>query len=197
MTTTKTRTALYGGSFNPIHLGHLAIARQALKQGLADEVWLMVSPQNPLKAQRELLGDTLRLQMARRATEGISHLQVCDYEFGLPRPSYTYNTLLSLDRDYPDREFLLLIGGDNWAHFSRWYRAADIIASHRIIVYPRRSSDIDASQLPPTVSLLSTPLIDISSTMVRQTIAAGGDISHMVPPQIVQMANEFYSSNHQ
>lgn len=193
MTTTRIRTGLYGGSFNPIHLGHLAIARQALSQGLVDEVWLMVSPQNPLKAQSTLLDDQLRLQMAQKATEDIDRVQASDYEFGLPRPSYTYNTLQSLGRDYPEREFVLLIGGDNWAHFSRWYRATDIIASHQIIVYPRRDASIDASQLPHNVSLLATPLIDISSTMVRQTIADGGDISRMVPPQIVEMATKCYS----
>ena len=130
--TNKIRTGIYGGSFNPIHNGHIAIARAMLDCDAVDEVWLMVSPQNPLKQSADLLDEQLRLDMTRRATADIPCVTACDYEFHMPRPSYMWHTLQSLSRDYPDREFTLLIGADNWQVFDRWYHADDIIAHYPI-----------------------------------------------------------------
>ena len=105
------KVGLFGGSFNPIHIGHIALAKAALKECELDEVWLMVSPQNPLKQQEDLLPDRLRYEMAQRALEGIEGVKASDYEFRLPKPSYTWNTLQHLVEDYLDCEFVLLIGG--------------------------------------------------------------------------------------
>ena len=121
------KTGIFGGSFNPIHNGHITLARYIREAAELDEVWLMVSPQNPLKQQAGLLADELRLRIALQAVEDEPHITVSDYEFHLPRPSYTWNTLQSLRRDFPDRQFVLMIGGDNWQHFSRWYHADDIL----------------------------------------------------------------------
>ena len=107
------KTGIFGGSFNPIHNGHLSLALQLKQRAGLDAVWLMVSPQNPLKQSSDLLDDDLRLHMARLAVEGVEGITVSDYEMHLPRPSYTWNTLEALSKDYPERQFVLMIGGDN------------------------------------------------------------------------------------
>lgn len=186
------KTGIFGGSFNPIHNGHIQLARQLREAAGLDEVWLMVSPQNPLKEQAGLLDDDLRLQMARQALADEPFIEVSDYEFHLPRPSYTWNTLQTLKTDFPDREFVLLIGGDNWERFSRWYRADDIVSNYQIIVYPRRGSDIDLTSLPPTVSVVEAELLDISSTEIRRRVRRGQSITGMVPDGIVQAVEKLY-----
>lgn len=190
----KIRTGLYGGSFNPIHNGHIAIARQMIEKAGLDEVWFMVSPQNPLKERDTLLDDAKRLEMARKALEGQPRLKACDYEFALPRPSYTWHTLQTLWRDYPDREFILMIGADNWAHFGRWYHADDIMRTCNILIYPRRGYDVDTLSLPARAQLVDTGLYDVSSTEIRQLIKEGRDISRLVPADIVDMAEKYYGT---
>lgn len=189
--TNKIRTGIYGGSFNPIHNGHIAIARAMLDCGAVDEVWLMVSPQNPLKQSADLLDEQLRLDMTRRATADIPCVTACDYEFHMPRPSYMWHTLQSLSRDYPDRVFTLLIGADNWQVFDRWYHADDIIAHYPIRIYPRRGYDIEASTLPHNVKLVDTGLYDVSSTMVRERIRRGEDVNQLIPASIIEMAKVY------
>lgn len=188
----RIRTGIYGGSFNPIHNGHLAIARQIRQAAALDEVWLMVSPQNPLKHVSELLPDEKRLDMTRRAVEGEPGLVACDFEFHLPRPSYTWHTLSALSRDFPNREFVLLIGADNWAVFNRWYRGEDIVSNYEVVIYPRQDSPIDAKTLPKNVRLVDTPLLNVSSTQVRQLVREGKDISSLVPEAIREMAGKYY-----
>lgn len=188
----KIRTGIYGGSFNPIHNGHIAIAQKMTELAGLDEVWLMVSPQNPLKQSADLIDEQLRLDMTRRALVPYPKLKACDYEFGLPRPSYMWHTLQALSRDYPEREFTLLIGADNWAVFDRWYHSADIIAHYPIAIYPRTGWPVDAATLPPTVRLVDTGLHDISSTMVRQLIRSGKSPAGLIPDAITAMAEEYY-----
>ncbi len=175
------RTGIFGGSFNPIHNGHISLARQLREKAGLDEVWLMVSPQNPLKAQADLLDDQIRMEMARLAVEGETGIIASDYEIHLPKPSYTWNTLEALKRDYPNREFVLMIGGDNWQLFDKWYRADDIRNQYQIIVYPRRGckGGIDGLEL-----------IDISSTEIRDCIQAGKTIDHLVPKAVAEYIKE-------
>ena len=152
----------------------------------------MVSPQNPLKHSADLLDEQLRFDMTRIALEPYPQLKACDYEFHLPRPSYMWHTLQSLTRDYPEREFTLLIGADNWAVFDRWYHADDIIAHYPIAIYPRTGYPIDTARLPETVKVFDTGLYDISSTLVRQYISEGKDITSLIPNGITAMAQEYY-----
>ena len=190
----KIRTGIYGGSFNPIHNGHIAIAESMAELASLDEVWLVVSPQNPLKQSTDLLDDRLRLGMTRRALAPYPRLKACDYEFGLPRPSYMWHTLQAMSRDFPDRDFTLLIGADNWAVFDRWYHADDIIAHYPIAIYPRTGSPIDTASLPEGVRLYATGLHDISSTEVRERIRRGEDVSGMIPGSIVALAEKYYKT---
>ena len=176
------RLGIFGGSFNPIHTGHIALAQAVLKQCGLDEVWLMVSPQNPLKQQADLLDDGLRLEMAQKALEGVEGVKACDYEFHLPKPSYTWNTLQHLSKDYPDCRFYLLIGGDNWAHFERWRHWKDILRQYDVIVYPR-------DQYQGTVDV---PLLPVSSTEIRQRVRAGESIKGLVPDQIISDVEKNY-----
>lgn len=178
------RIGLFGGSFNPIHYGHIRLARQLLALAALDEVWFVVSPQNPLKQQTDLLDDDLRLQMVEMALQREKGLRASDIEFRLPRPSYTWNTLQTLRQEHPGDEFTLLIGGDNWERFPLWYRADDIVRDYNIVVYPRTGSDIDERRLPPTVRIVRTRRINISSTMVRQRIALGQTLSRLVPKAV-------------
>ena len=188
----KIKTGIYGGSFNPIHNGHIAIAKRMLEEAGLDEIWLIVSPQNPLKTAGSLLDDQLRLDMTQRALAPYPQLTASDYEFRLPRPSYMWHTLQHLSADYPDREFTLLIGADNWAVFDRWYHASDIIAHYPIAIYPRTGSSIDTDTLPSTVRMYDTGLYDISSTEVREKVARGEDVSQLVPKEILKDVNLHY-----
>lgn len=174
---------LYGGSFNPIHNGHIGLARHILDQKLVDEIWFMVSPQNPLKENHTLLDNSTRYNIVRRALEGEPLMTASDYEHRLPRPSYTWNTLHRLAEDFPSARFTLIIGADNWACIDRWNHGADIARQYPIIIYPRQGTQIDATTLPPNITLLDTPLIDISSTQIRSRIAQGLPVTGLVPPQ--------------
>ena len=189
-----TKTGIFGGSFNPIHNGHIALARQLREMAGLDEVWLMVSPHNPLKDQNDLLDDDLRLQMARQALANEPFIEVSDYEFHLPRPSYTWNTLQALKLDFPDREFVLMIGGDNWERFRYWYRADDIVRDYPLVVYPRRGSAIDSATLPPTVRVVEAELLDVSSTDIRRRVRQGKTIEGLVPDCIIPAVTASYAN---
>lgn len=167
------KIGIYGGSFNPIHVGHTSLAKSLCVRGLVDEVWFLVSPLNPLKQdkQADILNYEDRLALARIATEKEDCLHVSDFELHLPVPSYTYTTLQKLSEAYPEHDFSLVIGADNWAHFNRWYKADEIIQNHTIIVYKRPGYDI--SSVLPNVIVADTPLFDISSTQIREMIRRG------------------------
>ncbi len=157
---------IFGGSFDPIHVGHVALARYALEHTGLDEVWLMVSPRNPLKPTATVATNEQRLTMARLATEGIPGIKVSDFEFSLPVPSYSWVTLTKLRETYPDISFQLIIGGDNWADFDRWKNSDLIRNKFGVIVYPRAGETIPFP--PPGVQILAdAPLMPVSSTEIR------------------------------
>ena len=189
------RIGIFGGSFNPIHVGHIAIARELLTLARLDEVWFLVSPLNPFKkAATDLLDDDKRLLMAQRALRGEARLKASDYEFHLPKPSYTWNTLKHLKADYPDKQFVLIIGADNWLAFDRWARPDYILSHFDIAVYARPDCPIDAASLPPRVHLYNMGLFDISSTLIRSRIREGLPVAGLVPPAIETLCMRFYST---
>ena len=168
------RIGIFGGSFNPIHTGHTRLGQWLVRKNYVDELWFMVSPLNPLKQNStELLPDGLRLQLAQLAVEGKAGLRVSDFEMHLPRPSYMVHTLAQLRQAYPQHEFLLIIGADNWLRFNQWRNSEEIMLHHRLLVYPRPGYALDTASIPQGVSLVATPLFNISSTQIRQAIANG------------------------
>jgi nicotinate-nucleotide adenylyltransferase len=183
---------IFGGSFNPIHKGHVALARQLLRRARLDEVWFLVSPQNPLKPQSSLLDDNMRLEMARLALKDEPRLVASDYEFHLPRPSYTWNTLQHLSQDYPQHRFTLLIGADNWQLFGQWRNNREIIENYPIVIYPRDGYPVDEASLPPNVRLVNTRLYNMSSTLIRQLIADGRGVRRYLHPDVIS----YIESNH-
>lgn len=191
----KKKVGIFGGSFNPIHTGHIALAKSLCQQAGLDEVWLMVSPMNPFKKEAtDLLTDKLRLEMAEQAVADEPKLKACDYEFHMPKPSYTWHTLQALSQDFPNVDFTLLIGGDNWVSFDKWFHHEDILSHNPIVVYPRKGCDI--GKVPSGVTIVETPLLNISSTEIRQRIKEGKSIHGMVPDSIEPLAMQYYSNQH-
>lgn len=191
------RIGIFGGSFNPIHLGHIALAQAAVRQQFVNEVWLMVSPQNPLKVNRTMLPEEVRLQLAKKALLGIDGVRATDFEFHLERPSYTWKTLEALDRAYPEHTFSLIIGADNWAIFDRWVKADFLRARYNIYVYPREGSVIlpDAKGHIPS-AVIDAPLYPFSSTDIRNAIADGAPdelLATMLPASIIGDCRPLYS----
>lgn len=187
------RIGIFGGSFNPVHVGHIGLARQILSLARLDEVWFLVSPLNPFKkAATDLLDDDKRLDITRQALAGEKGLVASDYEFHLPKPSYTWNTLEHLKADYPNCQFTLIIGGDNWLAFDRWARPDYILSNCDIAVYARPECAIDTASLPHNVHVYATRLYDISSTQIRNNIKRGLPITGMVPRCVENVVEELY-----
>ena len=175
---------IFGGSFNPIHIGHLALANYLCEYGEVDEVWFLVSPHNPLKERGDLWPDELRLQLVQKAIDGYGKFRASDFEFHLPRPSYMVNTLRALRESYPEHEFTLIIGSDNWEVFPCWYKHDELLAENHLIVYPRPNYHVSSDSLPQNVSLVETPLMEISSTFIRKSLDAGKEIRYFLPEKV-------------
>ncbi len=186
------RTALFFGSFNPIHVGHLIIANTMLQHEDIDEVWLVVSPQNPLKERSSLLADHHRMALVRRALDDNYRLKACDIEMHLPIPSYTVVTLATLQEKHPDHEFSLIMGSDNLETLHRWRNYEHILSHHRIFVYPRPGSEHCPLASHPSVTMVEVPMMDISSTYIRQQIAAGRDVRYLLTEPVHRYLTEMH-----
>lgn len=186
----KIRTGIFGGSFNPIHIGHLALANFICENNEVDELWFMVSPQNPFKQNMNMLDDRTRLRLVNEAIKGYSKFHASDFEFSLPKPSYTVNTLEKISQAYPNREFHLIIGADNWATFQKWKSPEQILTHHHILVYPRKGYEINSSTLPERVKAVDTPILEISSTFIRESISQGKDIRFFLHPSVYNIIEE-------
>lgn len=168
------KIGIYGGSFNPVHFGHVGLAKWVIEHTDLDELWLLVSPNNPLKPVESLAPEQERLAAVREAVKDIPHVTASDFEFALPRPSYTANTLRELQKRYPEHSFTLVIGEDNIAIFDRWKEYEYILSHFRIFVYPRRGSNGERLAIigdrKNVVFLADAPYFDISSTQIRAKV---------------------------
>lgn len=187
----RRKIGIFGGSFNPVHIAHIALADYLCRTGGLDEVWLTLSPLNPIKKNpEELADDGMRLSMLRIACAQSDKLEPCDIEMHLPKPSYTATTLHALADTYPECSFTLIIGSDNWAIFDRWRDRESIIADFGVIVYPRPGFPVNQDAMPKGVNVAATPLLDLSSTFIRDSISRGIDMSVFLPPGVYSFIKE-------
>ena len=178
------KTGIYSGSFNPIHIGHLALANWLCEYTELDELWFLVTPHNPLKEKSDLMDDQLRLKLVKRAIADYSKFKSSDFEFSLPQPTYSVYTLQALEQAYPNREFYFIMGADNWKYISRWYKYETILSNYPIFVYPRKGFEIEIPESYPHIKKVDAPLIEISSTFIRQAWKEGKDIRFFLPEAI-------------
>jgi len=179
------KTGLFFGSFNPIHFGHLGIANYIIDFTEVDELWFVVSPQNPLKDKDILAPDFHRLKMAKLAIpENESRMMVCDIELSLPKPSYTIDTLKALSAKHPERELIIILGADSLESFSRWKDYTRLISDYEIFVYPRKGCDLDNLTKLYPVRVVNAPLVDFSSSTVREKMMNGEDVSKLIPEDV-------------
>lgn len=183
------KIGIFSGSFNPIHNGHTLLAECIRIACSLDEVWLLVTPNNPLKQLSSLCDEQLRLQMVKVAIQDFPHLKASDFEFHLPRPSYTVDTLRSLSRQYPQHSFSLIIGSDNMAIFNRWREYEYILEHYQVIVYPRQGDDIKelVKQYPQMLIVNNCQLYPISSTEVRRLIANHQPTNQYLHPAVEEI----------
>lgn len=181
------RIGFFGGSYNPVHLGHVKLAEAIARSGVVDEVWLSLSPLNPFKEGRreELVADSDRLAMLRLAVKGIPGLRVTDVELSMPRPSYTIDTLSELQRRHPDYTFRIIIGSDNLEGLPRWKESELLVARYPPIVYPRPG-------YPAAQAMDGLPVYDISSTQIRESFEKGVPATHFLAPDVVDYIKEHH-----
>ncbi|MEM9991632.1 MAG: nicotinate (nicotinamide) nucleotide adenylyltransferase [Bacteroidota bacterium] len=180
------KIGLFFGSFNPIHVGHLVIANYMATQTDLSQVWLVVTPQNPLKQKKSLAKDYDRLHLVRLAIEGNDQLKASDIEFKLPKPSYTVDTLTFLQEKYPSKEFTLIMGGDNLATLHKWKNYDVLLRDYAIYVYQRPTYALGELQAHPNVHLFDAPQMSISASYIRRCLQDDKSIQYLVPEAVRQ-----------
>ncbi len=185
------KVGLYFGSFNPVHVGHMIIANSVLQSADLDQVWMVVSPQNPFKKKASLANDFDRLHLINLAIGENLRIKASNIEFGLPRPSYTIDTLVYLREKYPGHQFALIMGGDNLSSLPRWKNYQAILDEYPIYVYDRQGADLPEHLDHHHIEVLpDLPLLNISSTYVRKAIAAGKSVQYLVPDAVFTYLEE-------
>jgi nicotinate-nucleotide adenylyltransferase len=187
------KIGLLFGSFNPIHTGHLIIANHIASYHV-DKIWFIVSPQNPFKRSAELLNAECRFALAKLAIENDNRFEALDIEFHLPTPSYTIDTLQTITAKYPEHKFYLIMGSDNFLNISKWKASTEIVNNYNLLVYQRTGFTVDEECLAHNITLLNAPLLDISSTTIRNLIAQNKSIRYLVPEKVYKeiQANGYY-----
>lgn len=180
------KIGLYFGTFNPIHIGHLIIANHFAEYSSLDQIWMVVTPHNPLKKKQTLLDDYQRLQLVFLATEDYPKIKPSDIEFKLSQPNYTVNTLAHLQEKYPQYEFSLIMGEDNLKSLQKWKNHEVILKNHEVYVYPRISSELDNSiyKNNPKVHSIDAPIVEISSTFIRENIKKNKNVRPLLPEKV-------------
>ena len=186
------KIGLFFGSFNPIHIGHLAIASWFVEFTDTDKVWYVVSPQNPFKEKKSLLADHHRLAMVRIAVEDDARFQVSDIEFKMPKPSYTIDTLTYLEEKYPDKKFVLITGSDQLPTFDKWKNPDRLLELYQMYVYVRPGYPGSKYDNHPHVKIFNTPLLEISSTFIRQSVKEKKDVRYLLPPKVWEYMREMH-----
>ena len=186
------KIGLYFGTFNPIHIGHMIIANHMVEYTDLDEVWFVVTPHNPFKKKSSLLNDHHRYQMVLEATEDYPKLKPTNIEFGLPQPNYTINTLTYLYEKFPKNEFNLIMGEDNLQSFHKWKNYETILKNHNIYVYPRvfKNKAQSSFQNHPKVHFIDAPIVEISSTFIRESIKQQKNIRALIPYKVWKYLDE-------
>jgi nicotinate-nucleotide adenylyltransferase len=182
------KVGLYFGTFNPIHIGHLIIANHMAEFSDLDQIWMIVTPHNPLKTKITLLDDYKRLEMVFQATENYPKIKPSDVEFRLPQPNYTVNTLAHLQEKYPQHEFSLIMGEDNLNSLHKWKNYDVILQHHDVYVYPRISGESinPEFEIHPKIHRIDAPVAEISSTFIRDSIKAGKNVRALLPEAVWQ-----------
>jgi len=181
---------LFFGSFNPIHYGHLMIASYMAHFTELEEVWFVVSPQNPFKEKKNLANMYDRLEMVNIAIENSGKLLASSIEFNLPKPSYTIDTLIHLKEKYPNRDFVLIMGEDNLASLEKWKNYEIILRDYKIFVYPRPNAGKSTLRNHPSVTVTDTPLIEISSTFIRHSIKNNKNVKYFTPDGVIDFIDK-------
>lgn len=180
------KIGLFFGSFNPIHVGHLIIANYMANHTQLNIVWLIVSPQNPLKDKKQLIQVYDRLEMAKLATENCENIEVKDDELKLPKPSYTVDTLAYMQEKYPTVEFVLIMGEDNLLSLPKWKNYEFILKNYPVFVYPRPGVPQSALSQHPNVTITQTPVMEISSSFIRKAIQEGKNVQFFMPEKVLE-----------
>jgi nicotinate-nucleotide adenylyltransferase len=184
------KIGLFFGSFNPIHIGHMAIANYMVEFTDLDKLWFIVSPHNPLKAKTSLLADYHRLEMVNRAIENDLRFSVSNIEFSLPQPSYTINTLSYITEKYPQYQFVIIMGSDGLETFHKWKNYEQIIANYPRYIYPRPETPNILLENIENAKVVNAPLMEISSSFIRESIKSKKDIRHFLPMPVWNYIDE-------
>ena len=183
------KVGLFFGSFNPIHIGHLILGNYILENSNLEELWFVVSPQNPFKEKKSLLKDHNRLDMVQLAVKNYPKMRASNVEFSLPQPSYTIDTMTYLHEKHPDLQFSLIMGEDNLGGLQKWKNADKLIENHEILVYPRvfdeEKKDSEYIQ-HPNIHMIGAPIIELSATEIRTMIKEGKNVRPMLPPEVFE-----------
>jgi len=190
------KIGLFFGSFNPIHIGHLAIANYFVEFTDLQKLWFVVSPQNPFKEKKSLLAEHHRLALVNEAIYHDNRFKASDIEFNMPRPSFTIDTLTYLKEKYTEHEFVLIMGADNITSFHKWKNSEQILKEHEIYVYPRPNIDISEIKENSRIKITQAPIIEISSSFIRKAIKDKKDIRYFLHPNVFKYLDEmnFYKS---